>query len=93
MKKGIEAWADYDRTGSWVLKIAKKRGKLTTEDIRKAAQEYELGLYIIVVDAREDDAPFGFDDGKIYVKNNDGTETAYDDIVTLYEFDKWEMKQ
>lgn len=27
MKKGINAWADYDQQGDWTLCIGKKRGK------------------------------------------------------------------
>ena len=42
MKKGINAWADYDRQGNWMLCIGKKRGKLSLDEIKQAAQEYEL---------------------------------------------------
>lgn len=38
MKKGINAWADYDRQGNWTLCIGKKRGKLSLDEIKQAAQ-------------------------------------------------------
>lgn len=83
MKKGIDAWSDYDRTGTWVLNIAKKKGKLTLEEIRQTAMEYGEDFYVLPIIAidREDDR-----DG-CTVSNNDGTYTHYDDLVQLYQMD------
>lgn len=47
MKKGIEVWADWDISGRWILNIRKTRGKLTLEEIREAAMEYEQDLYLL----------------------------------------------
>ena len=55
MKKGITCWSDHDRTGRWILVIEKKRGKLTLEDIREAATEWELDIYLLPLDCREDE--------------------------------------
>lgn len=47
MKRGIEVWADYDISSRWVLNIRKQRGKLTLDEIREAAMEYEEDLYLL----------------------------------------------
>ena len=54
MKKGIEAWPDYDKTGRWKLIIEKKRGRLTLEEIKEAAREWELDYYLLVLDCFHD---------------------------------------
>ena len=72
MKKGIEIWCDYDRTGVWCLRIKKKKGKLTLEEIRDAAMEYEEDFYALIIKAISDDMEPYFDD----------IETG--DYVTLY---------
>lgn len=50
MKKGIDVYSDYDRQGRWMLVIEKKRGKLTLEEIKDAAREYEWDYYLLVLD-------------------------------------------
>ena len=92
-KKGIDAWASYDKQGEWVLNIAKKRGKLTVEEIEDAAREYEIGVYILFVDARERGDPTGWETDKIAVPNTDGTVTEYSDLVRLYEADNYPRKE
>lgn len=84
MKKGIEVWSDYDRTGKWVLNIGKVKGKLSLQDIRDAAMEYEEDIYVLPIIALSDreDTYEGF-----FVPNNDGTESHYDDLVQLYRMD------
>lgn len=64
MKKGITAYPDYDRSGRWVLKIEKAKGKLTLEEIRETAREYEYNFYLLVVDAYHDpeDVQYGEQD-------------------------------
>lgn len=56
MKKGIEAWPDYDKTGRWMLVIEKKRGRLTLEEIKEAAREYEWDFYLLVLDCFHDNS-------------------------------------
>lgn len=55
MKKNIEIWSDYDRTGRWCLRMKKKRGRLTLDEIRDALRGYELDFYLIFVDAYHDE--------------------------------------
>lgn len=55
MKKGIEVWSDYDRTGIWCLRIKKNRGKLTLDEIREIATEYEEDFYALIIKAISDD--------------------------------------
>lgn len=54
MKKGIEAWSDWDISGRWILNIRKTRGKLTLEEIREAATEYEEDLYLLPLNCMPD---------------------------------------
>lgn len=55
VKKGIEVWPDYDRTGRWCLHIKKSRGRFTLDEIRETAREYEWDYYLLVIDAYHDD--------------------------------------
>lgn len=36
MKRGIEVWQDFDRTGTWCLHIKKRKGTLSLEEITEA---------------------------------------------------------
>lgn len=55
MKKGIEIHTDYDNTGRWRLVIEKKKGKLTLEEIKEAAREWEWDFYLLVLDCFHDE--------------------------------------
>ena len=74
MKKGIELWWVYDKSGRWCLRMKKSRGKFTLDEIREAAREYEWDFYLLVLDAFHDD-----EDQLI--------ETQSGDFVTLYRTD------
>lgn len=50
MKKGITVHTEYDRRGRWVLVIEKRRGKLTLDEIKDTAREYEWDYYLLVLD-------------------------------------------
>lgn len=56
MKKGIEVNSEYDANGRWCLHISKKRGKLTLEEIKDAAREWEWDFYLLVLDCYHDEA-------------------------------------
>ena len=81
MKKGINVWPDYDRQGNWMLCVGKKRGKLSLDEIKQAAQEYELDIYALFLDCMGNDLP---ESDNFYVPNSDGTMTEYSDFVQLY---------
>lgn len=51
MKKGLEVWTDYDENGRWYLAIEKKKGRLTLDEIREAAMEWEQDFYALIVEA------------------------------------------
>lgn len=55
MKKGIEVHADYDSRGRWTLVIEKKRGRLSLEEIREAARDWEWDFYLLVLDCYHDE--------------------------------------
>ena len=38
MKRGIEVWSEYDRTGRWCLRAKKARGRFTLDEVREAAE-------------------------------------------------------
>lgn len=40
MKKGIDVYPDRDGAGNWFLRVTKKRGKLTIDEIREAVTQY-----------------------------------------------------
>ena len=84
MKKGIDVWVEYDKQSIWTLLIGKKKGKLSLDDIREAAMQWDEDIYCLPIVAMTgmDDAEFGFS-----VPNSDGTRTHYDDLVQLYRVD------
>ena len=53
-KTNIEAYVDYDKTGRWRLIIEKKRGKLSLDEIRETAREWEWDYYLLVLDCYHD---------------------------------------
>lgn len=55
MKKGIEVYTDYDKQGRWMLVVEKKRGKLTLDEIKDAAREYDYDFYLLVLDCFHDE--------------------------------------
>ena len=84
MNRNIEIWSDYDRAGNWQLHIRKKRGKLSVEEIRQTAMDYEQDFYMLMIKALDEDMSQYFDTDDI-----DG------DFVTLYradDFFKWREK-
>lgn len=62
MKKGISCEAAYDAQGNWMLVIRKKKGKLTIDDIREAATEYEEDYYGLVLKCVGTDGVQWFED-------------------------------
>jgi hypothetical protein len=55
MKKGVSCETTYDAAGNWMLIVRKERGKLTLEDIREAAREYEEDYYALILKCMSDD--------------------------------------
>lgn len=72
MKKGITVESGYDNSGRWCLKIKKKKGKFTLDEIIETAREEEEDYYAIVIKAMGDEIAQYYDD------DLDG------DCVTLY---------
>lgn len=62
MKKGIECESAYDCAGNWVLRIRKKRGQLTLEEIKEAAMAWEQDYYGLVMRCMDDDMIQYYDD-------------------------------
>lgn len=62
MKKGIEIWSDYNAVGKHIVKLSKKKGKFTLDEIRDALTEYMEDVYLIMIKALDmdrDDEPEG----------------------------------
>lgn len=78
MKRGIEAWTEYDKNARWMLVIAKRRGKLTLDEIHDAAMEWEENFYALIIKAIDTGDNGGYDQ-----------KTEYSDMVELYEADKF----
>lgn len=72
MKKGITCRPDYDRTGRWCLIVEKKKGRLTLDEIKEAAREWEWDFYLLLLDCFHDTE----DDGL--------NEPPQGDLVILY---------
>lgn len=84
MAKNIESWTDYDRAGCWQLHIKKKRGKLSLDEIRETAMEWDQDFYMLVIKALDLEMDQYYD-----------TEDLDGDYVTLYradDFFKWREK-
>lgn len=79
MKKGIEVWPEYDKQGRWILKVQKKKGKLSLDEIREAARAIEWDFYLLVLDCFHDEDEEMLPDGTF------GAPTG--DMVTLYRTD------
>ena len=62
MKKGIEVWPDYDANGQWCLRIKKKKGKFTLDEITEIATEWEQDFYALIIKAIDEDMCQYFDD-------------------------------
>lgn len=62
MKRGITCESKYDNAGNWMLVIRKKKGKLTMDEIREAAMEYEGDYYGLVLKCIEEDGLQYYDD-------------------------------
>lgn len=77
MKRGIEVHSDYDRSGRWCLIIKKKKGKLSLDEIKECAREYELDYYLLVLDCIHDED----NDDNPYCELSKG------DMVILYRTD------
>lgn len=45
IKKGIEVWPDYDRDGVWCLRIKKKKGYFTLDEIIEACKNYASDFF------------------------------------------------
>ena len=76
MKKGIEVYTDYDKSGRWRLNIEKRRGKLTLEEIKEAAREWEWDYYLLVLDCFHDENDITY-----------GAEAPVGDRAELYRTD------
>ena len=85
MKRGIEVWSDYDRSGQRVIRIKKARGTLSLEEIRQAAMEYEQDIYMLAIKALD-----------LEMDNYYWTEDLDGDFVELYpaeKFFEWRLKE
>ena len=60
MKRGIEAWSEWDEHGRWTLVIEKKCGKLTLEEIMRTAREQEWDYYLLSLDCYHEDFEMQF---------------------------------
>lgn len=85
MKKGIEVWTEYDKTGQWTLNIRKKRGTLTLEEIRQACMDYEQDFYMLVIVAMDQEI------GQYY--DLDDLEGDYVILYRADDFFRYRMKE
>lgn len=55
MKKGLNCELTNDSAGNMMLIVRKERGKLTLDDIRAAATEYEQDYYALILKCMDGD--------------------------------------
>ena len=82
--KNIEVWQDYDPQHVWCLRIRKKRGLFTLDEIINACREYESDFYMISIKAMDAELDQYYD-----------TDDLNGDYVTVYradDFFKWREK-
>ena len=84
MKKGIEVWPDHDAAGVWCLRIRKKKGKFTLDEIIEACKEYESDFYMISIKAMDAEMDQYYD--------MDGFEGDYVTVYSAADFFKWRKK-
>ena len=58
----IEVCPDYDNTGRWCLKIRKKKGKLTIDELTQILTDWEWNFYAVIIKAIPADGDQYFDD-------------------------------
>lgn len=51
MNENIEVYSDYDLDGRWVLKVRKKKGKFTLDEITEVAKNWIEGVYAVIIRA------------------------------------------
>ena len=84
MKKGIEIQPDYDPQGIGCLRLKKKKGHFTLDEIIEACKDYESDFYMISIKAMDAEM-----DQYYMVDDFEG------DYVTVYsasDFFKWREK-
>ncbi len=62
MKKGLSTETTWDGAGNAVLIVRKEKGKLTLEDIREAAMNYEQDYYMLVMKCIDEDLAQYYED-------------------------------
>jgi hypothetical protein len=62
MKKGTEAWPDYDDNGRWCLKCRKQRGRFDLDELTEIAKEWEEDFYAIIIKAIDEEDLQYYDD-------------------------------
>ena len=80
-KTNIETYVEYDKNGRWRLIIEKPRGKLTLDEIKEKAREWEWDYYLLVLDCFHD--PNDVQDGYYEPPVGDRVELYRTDL--LYE--------
>ena len=82
--KNIEVWSDYDQAVVWCLRIKKKRGKFTLDEIIDVCKEHENDFYMVSIKAMDAEMEQYYD-----------VDDLTGDYVTVYradEFFKWREK-
>lgn len=49
MKKGIECWSDYDEAGVWCLRVKKRKGHFTIDELVEILTEWETDFYTVIL--------------------------------------------
>lgn len=62
MKRGTEAWTDYDRNGTWCIRAKKARGRFDLDELTEIAKGFDEDFYAVIIKAIDDDNLQFFED-------------------------------
>lgn len=62
VKKGTEAWPDYDENGIWCIRAKKKRGRFDLDELAEIAMSFEEDFYAVIIKAIPEESQCWFED-------------------------------
>ena len=55
MKKGTEAWPDYDSSGRWCIRAKKVKGRFSLDELTDIAKGFDEDIYAVIIKAIDGD--------------------------------------
>lgn len=61
-KSAVDCWPDYDEAGRWCLRLRKKKGRFTVDELVDALAAHEWDFYAVILKAIPEDGYQYFED-------------------------------